>query len=374
MLSGGFKWQNEGIVVKKDGWKILHKTVFIGDKFGKLKIITDLGRCKGGRQLVECLCDCGNLKKTYLSYLYTGVTSSCGCLVKRNVEIGQRYKNMVIVKDLGDEIEGTHKRRYVACRCDCGVYFKIRYDAMCHSVGCWCARISKTPFEYNYREWKGKAERRNIKFNLTMEEFIKLCETNCYFCNSNPRRKGRRLAKITGIDRLDSDKDYDIENCVSCCTKCNFMKKWFSENYFLNKIVKIYNKSILNVSHENTYSIKIKWEKSYKSFNKSITKWTNKDISLTLEEYIKLSLDNCYYCDLAAEDNKYMTKNKKSKSGIDRVDSSKSYEISNCVSCCKDCNYMKGLLSKEDFIEQVKIIYDFKNLAVENVVEQNLLK
>ena len=42
--------------------------------------------------------------------------------------------------------------------------------------------------------------------------------------------------------------------------------------------------------------------------------------------------------------------------GIDRIDSSKSYDKSNCVSCCKNCNFMKSVKSIDEFINTVKYL------------------
>jgi len=42
--------------------------------------------------------------------------------------------------------------------------------------------------------------------------------------------------------------------------------------------------------------------------------------------------------------------------GIDRLDSAKSYTTENCMSCCKDCNYMKGTYDPRTFIERAKKI------------------
>jgi hypothetical protein len=43
--------------------------------------------------------------------------------------------------------------------------------------------------------------------------------------------------------------------------------------------------------------------------------------------------------------------------GIDRVDSSRGYTQSNCVSCCKICNYMKQQLPRESFVAHVRKIH-----------------
>ena len=47
--------------------------------------------------------------------------------------------------------------------------------------------------------------------------------------------------------------------------------------------------------------------------------------------------------------------------GIDRINSQKSYTISNCVSCCKTCNVMKLNFSVEDFLEKCITITFIKN-------------
>ena len=55
----------------------------------------------------------------------------------------------------------------------------------------------------------------------------------------------------------------------------------------------------------------------------------------------------CHYCGIIQE---------KGFNGIDRLDSSEGYIISNCVSCCEMCNYMKGCLGPTIFINRVEHI------------------
>lgn len=47
--------------------------------------------------------------------------------------------------------------------------------------------------------------------------------------------------------------------------------------------------------------------------------------------------------------------------GIDRIENNKGYYMVNCIPCCSTCNRMKMSLSKELFLESVKMIYEFKN-------------
>lgn len=47
--------------------------------------------------------------------------------------------------------------------------------------------------------------------------------------------------------------------------------------------------------------------------------------------------------------------------GLDRLDNSKGYEITNIVSCCTTCNYLRGdLLSPEETIVAVQAILKFR--------------
>lgn len=52
----------------------------IGQKFGKLKVISELEeRAKGGGKQYLCQCDCGNTTIVRSDHLKSGHTTSCGC-------------------------------------------------------------------------------------------------------------------------------------------------------------------------------------------------------------------------------------------------------------------------------------------------------
>lgn len=44
--------------------------------------------------------------------------------------------------------------------------------------------------------------------------------------------------------------------------------------------------------------------------------------------------------------------------GIDRSDNSEGYIIGNCVACCQICNYMKRMMTKEQFLLHVRKIFE----------------
>lgn len=58
-----------------------------------------------------------------------------------------------------------------------------------------------------------------------------------------------------GIDRIDSSKDYTLDNCVPCCFICNRIKNKYDLNTFFDKVEKIYLKHIkgsTTISKEST--------------------------------------------------------------------------------------------------------------------------
>ncbi len=74
---------------------------------------------------------------------------------------------------------------------------------------------------------------------------------------------------------------------------------------------------------------------------------------LTYEKTKELFLGDCVYCGKESLLNMKLN-------GIDRVDNTKGYTLDNCVSCCKICNFMKRVLTKQTFIAQCKRISSFK--------------
>ena len=95
--------------------------VKIGEKFGKLTVLEDLGMVKGTRKVLY-RCDCGNKRKVQYTNIKYGA-KSCGCLRKTKVEIGKRFGKLTIIKDLGV----IKKDTMVLCKCDCGREKKRRY-------------------------------------------------------------------------------------------------------------------------------------------------------------------------------------------------------------------------------------------------------
>jgi hypothetical protein len=83
-----------------------------------------------------------------------------------------------------------------------------------------------------YTNYKSEARRRKRKiFDLKFDDFKKLINSNCTYCN---------VSNCRGIDRIDNNIGYVLENSTPCCHRCNRMKSDLSVPLFLAHIKKIY--------------------------------------------------------------------------------------------------------------------------------------
>ena len=89
-----------------------------------------------------------------------------------------------------------------------------------------------------YCEYRNNARRRGLEFNLSVSEFEHLTERECHYCGGFSSEWDTQ-SRGNGIDRKDSDRGYLEENCVPCCSKCNFVKNSMAYNDFINYIKRI---------------------------------------------------------------------------------------------------------------------------------------
>lgn len=193
------------------------RVVDLTDKnFGLLKCLNRNGSING-EAAWHCLCQCGNTTTVRGSSLRRGHTTSCGCFNKRRTSQALR-------KGLGT------------------VYTDL------------------------YGRYRQGAQRRKIKFGLTVDEFSQMIKLPCSYCGLEPyTRYSRYLTKngkwksrskkysaelattmtvlYNGIDRVDSTKGYSPDNCVPCCKLCNTMKLSLKKDEFLEHVSKIYERA-----------------------------------------------------------------------------------------------------------------------------------
>ncbi len=93
----------------------------------------------------------------------------------------------------------------------------------------------------SYSSYKRSARLRGYSFNLTPEQFAKICEQPCHYCGD--------LDDYNGIDRKDNNIGYELENCLPCCTTCNYAKHELGYDEFIRlcrKILKHLTRSVID--------------------------------------------------------------------------------------------------------------------------------
>ncbi len=87
----------------------------------------------------------------------------------------------------------------------------------------------KNKHKYVLRErlhsYKKAARNRDIKWELTTEQFLGYVALACSYCGGTG----------FGVDRVDSSGIYEPSNCVPCCSMCNQMKLDYSLAEFFDK-------------------------------------------------------------------------------------------------------------------------------------------
>ncbi len=108
-------------------------------------------------------------------------------------------------------------------------YLKYRKQKQTERNRRYAARCAKDPDKVYWR-YKYAANKRGIKFGMTIEDVKQLAGQPCHYCGD----------PAYGIDRVDNKFGYIEGNIEACCGICNKMKCIYSVDMFLDHIRKIY--------------------------------------------------------------------------------------------------------------------------------------
>lgn len=184
-----------------------------GQRFGRLLAISHLGMRKQGKSksassLWLCKCDCGKQRKVFAYSLRRGDTKSCGCLARETAsklcaELGRR----------GAKNGGVLAERQLYCR------------------------------------YQNDARRRALPFDISYESAGRLFRGHCSYCGIEPYKmnyikKQNSVFIYNGIDRVDNKLGYIDGNVVSCCAKCNDVKRRMEMPEFVSYITMLYRTTV----------------------------------------------------------------------------------------------------------------------------------
>lgn len=229
--------------------------IYIGYKVGMLSVV-------GEKQIIKnqsswlCRCECGKEKRVLSANLRNGGTKSCGCLLIRKTTelIGKRIGHLDIIK-ICDNERTKNKDLMVYCRCECGRSKCIDSRGIRKGVivtcGCKIWRWAGAG-ELNGDYWarlKRSADKRKIRFEITIEDAWKLAlkqNKKCAYTGLDLNFTRTRMGMTASLDRIDSNKEYTLDNIQWVHRRINFMKSDMSEEVFKQFIKKIYEFKGLN--------------------------------------------------------------------------------------------------------------------------------
>lgn len=107
-----------------------------GEKFGKLLVIEYTEKRSRGSVVWKCLCDCGKVVEIRGNSLATGNTTSCGCILIKDLT-GVRYGRLTAIKLSGKKRGSNH---IWLCKCDCGNTTEISSSDWGIIKSCGCFR------------------------------------------------------------------------------------------------------------------------------------------------------------------------------------------------------------------------------------------
>jgi hypothetical protein len=217
-----------------------------GDVFNHLTTIKCMGvskyQCR--RYLFKCVC--GKEVEALGYSVMTGHRRSCGCKRKHGGRhkklgadiIGKRFGRLVVLHR--DPAYNPKKSKWI-CQCDCGNKKSIPFTDLNtgKTVSCGCQRKEnmrkiglwkkrkmhhEIPHWFFYRLEVG-AKQRDLTVSITIDDIYRLYnkqEKRCYFTglpvgfNDDLNTKSVNASHTASVDRLDSTRDYSLDNiCIS---------------------------------------------------------------------------------------------------------------------------------------------------------------
>lgn len=184
----------------------------VGDRVPAGIVVGDSNQ--SGKYLIRCD-KCGYVRKTQAT------TSKCrGCYSKNRIKYAKGSKiDGILIKDVNRD--GGHPKILISCKqCKKDVW---KTPSSMSSVCKKCKDYNLSLKMHNKNvvkkisSYKNSAKKRKYLWEIENSFAQDLFESECFYCGHSP-------SPLNGIDRKNNSIGYTVENCVSCCKKCNIAK------------------------------------------------------------------------------------------------------------------------------------------------------
>lgn len=186
----------------------------------------------------------------------------------------------------------------------------------------------------------------------------------------NARKHNVEIGKIYGVYKI-------IDKILIHTKKCN-QTKYICENIYNGSLKYMDGSSLIRQDKRVKEKSKEDRQRGLRNYlynsakNGAIKR--KHEFNLSFEEFNEIISGKCYYCgeEPCEADSEIIIKRGDTHqypiryNGIDRLNPKLGYFIDNCVPCCKKCNYMKHILTEDEFYKQIIKIYNNKNLSEYN--------
>lgn len=177
--------------------------------------------------------------------------------VKRELA-GKKFNKLTVIGEASSERSGLIRWK---CQCDCGNISVVSTDHLTRKKNpvksCGCEKLRKGK---DHKDWKGFGEisgnwwynhvareikqikRHKIDFDLTIEFawnlFIKQ-NRKCSLSGLSIKFDEKNIHNTASLDRIDSSLGYTISNVQWVHKDINFMKRMYSQEYFIEMCKKV---------------------------------------------------------------------------------------------------------------------------------------
>ena len=170
--------------------------------------------------------------------------------------IGQRFGKLVVREELDSQhTKGGSTLRIFLCQCDCGRERRVRFSNLRsgNSKGCGsCGRgprqdADETCINLLLGRYRYSARLRSFSFSLSRDEFKTLLMSDCHYCDEPPSNEWKykdHVLVYNGIDRVDSQRGYEIDNVVPSCRICNRAKANMTTEEWIAWIKRLYSVTV----------------------------------------------------------------------------------------------------------------------------------